>query len=720
MPWQGLSVFEGQAFLPNGRNMGTLLSAITNPIAALATEPNTNRHFEHNRPSESVPAADVFKFRIKTGLQELLHRLRTVIGADVVGLYLRSEADQYQCCAYEACTKELSDCLHLAVNDGIARRIAAVSGTVALDGNSQLVVGSFPKHKFESGLAARLCEGERVVGLLYVGAVAQGRFDDQDVFLMKLAADRIAAAFDCASVHECYKEAQTELAAKNARLRMLLDINNSLVSKLDIRELFAGISESLRQLTHHRYSQIVLLDRKSNRLRVAAIDFPNGTGLIHEGLDVCVEGSPAGVVYSSRKPLLITHLERDAFPSDVTDRLLAEGVRSICLAPLLRHGRALGVISIGRAEGPVFTTLDLGLLTEVADQVAIAIDNALAFEHIAELNSRLTKEKQFLEEELRLDCSSNELVGTSETVSEVMRQVQIVAPTYATVLIVGETGTGKDLIARAVHRLSSRPEGPFVKLNCASIPATLLESELFGHAKGAYTGAVSRQTGRLEMADGGTLFLDEIGELPLELQPKLLRVLQDRQFERLGESKTVNVNLRLVAATNRNLAEMVRNGQFRSDLYYRLNVFPVAVPALRERKEDIPALVRHFTAKFSRQLQKSVRTISDAAIKTLMSWHWPGNIRELENLIERAVILSHGSELEIPPIDFSFAPCGAEDSSLSSAERTHIIRVLEESGGLIATPRGAAARLGLKRTTLYAKMRKLGISRDSLKQTGAQ
>ena len=700
--------------------MSPLLSAVTNPIPALATERYANQRFEYIRSQESFTAADAFKFRINTGLQELLHRLRKAIGSDVVGLFLKSTGGQFQCCAYEASTKELRDGFHLPVNDGIAHRIAAASGTVTLDANSPLVGSSFPKHRLGSGLAVRLREGECVSGLLHVGTVAERGFDDKDVFLMKLAAERIAVAADNASVRECYKEAQNELATKNARLRMLLDINNSLVSKLDIRELFAGISESLRHLTHHRYSQIVLLDRKSKRLKVAAIDFPSGTGLIHEGLDVCTQGSPAGVVYSSRKPLLITHLERKAFPSDVTDRLLGEGVRSICLAPLLRHARPLGVISIGRAKGPSFTDADLSLLTEVADQVAIAIENALAFEQIEELNSRLAKEKQFLEEELRAEGFSNELVGTSDLLAEVMRQVQTVAATYATVLIVGETGTGKELVARAVHRLSGRRDGPFVKLNCASIPATLLESELFGHAKGAYTGAVSRQAGRLEMADGGTLFLDEIGELPLELQPKLLRVLQDRQFERLGENKTLNINVRLVAATNRNLAEMVKKGEFRSDLYYRLNVFPIPVPPLRERKEDIPALARHFAAKFARQLQKQIHTISDAAMKVLTSWHWPGNVRELENLMERAVILSPGSALDIPPINFGIDSSLTENSTLDCAERTHILRVLRESGGLIATPLGAAARLGLKRTTLYAKMKKLGISRDSLNQIAAR
>lgn len=656
------------------------------------------------------------KVAITSRLKEAVRHIGVKLAVDTISLLLPTASGQFEVCASEGC-HNVSTTTRVFLADAVVRRITASSKPVLLEDISAFPCAN-PKEneRLTCMLIAPVRLADRVVGLLCLGARGRRAFSAHDSSLLDSAADRIALELENASIRQSYAIAQNELAQQHARMRMLLDINNSLVSKLDIRDLFAAISESLRHVTHHRYSQIVLLDQNTNRLKVAAIDFPNGKGLIHEGLEVCFQGSPAGAVFTSREPLLITQLENGSFPSEITECLLGEGVRSICLAPLVRHDRALGVISIGRAEGSPFTAADLGLLSQVADQVAIAIDNALAFEQIEELNSRLAKEKEFLQEELREEGFSNEMVATSGVMTDMMRQVQTVAGTYATVLVVGETGTGKDLVARAVHRLSGRRQHPFVKLNCAAIPATLLESELFGHAKGAFTGAVSRQIGRLELADGGTLFLDEIGELPVELQPKLLRVLQDRQFERLGESKTLNVNVRLVAATNRNLADMVKRGLFRSDLYYRLNVFPINVPPLREHKEDIPALVRYFTAKCSRQLQKHVHTIPKAVMNALVSWDWPGNIRELENLIERAVILSRGSALEIPRMGLGNDAVLSDDTTLHSAERVHILRVLNETGGLIATPHGAAAKLGLKRTTLYAKMKKLGITRDSVKR----
>ncbi|MGE5323197.1 MAG: sigma 54-interacting transcriptional regulator [Actinomycetota bacterium] len=688
-------------------------------ISVVRTKTDVLQNKSRDRIDDLVPldtsVEDVCQFSITSTITKGLARLRANLAVDMASLFLLSpDSQHFHLCASDG-LPQVNHTVCLGVDDPFANWIVAAGRPVALHDPSPFAQSDlFTGEHFRSVFGTALRLNDRVVGLLCLVARGERRFSEQDGALLELAGDCMALQLDCTSVRQNYRKAQNDLARQHARMRMLLDINNSLVSKLDIGDLFAAISESLRQVTHHRYSQIVLLDHKSNRLKVAAVDFPNGKGLIHEGLEVCFQGSPAGIVYTSREPLLITQLEKEMFPSEITDCLLGEGVRSICLAPLLRHDRALGVISIGRAEGSPFTPSDLTLLSQVADQVAIAIENALAFAQIEELNSRLSKEKQYLEEELRAEGFSNEMVGTSGAMADVMRQVHTVASTYATVLIVGETGTGKDLVAREVHHLSGRREGPFVKLNCAAIPATLLESELFGHAKGAYTGAVCRQIGRLEMADGGTLFLDEIGELPLELQPKLLRVLQDRQFERLGETKTLNVNVRLVAATNRNLAEMVKKNQFRSDLYYRLNVFPISVPSLREHKQDIPALVRYFTAKFSRQLQKHIHTIPKAAMNALLSWHWPGNIRELENLIERAVILSRGPALEIPPIG-TVEP--VDDSTLHSAERLHILRILQESGGLIGTPQGAAAKLGLKRTTLYAKMKKLGISRNTLRQT---
>lgn len=645
----------------------------------------------------------------------VLKRIRRTLHADTANLLLLSADRQYfEVLASDGLHEKMLECTRVPAGSGLAGEIAAAGGAWSIqDLDAIQVVSPALKAHIRSAAGAALRMREAVVGVLHVGTRERRTFSEQDLLLLQLAAERLSSALEVVAARHCYESSQKQLDQERARLQMLLDINNSLVCKLNIRELFAAVSESLRRLTRHNYSQIVLFDHKSNRLKVAALDFPKGKGLIHEGLIVPCQGSPAGIVYTSRNPLLITHLDKAAFPSDTTDRLLGEGVRAICLAPLICHGRALGVLSIGSAQPAAFSPRDLALMTQVAGQVAIAIDNALAFEKIEELNQRLEKEKQYLEEELRAEGVLNELVGTSKALSAALKQIHTVAGTNATVLVAGETGTGKELLARAVHQLSQRRHGPFIKLNCAAIPATLLESELFGHAKGAFTGAVNKQIGRLELADGGTLFLDEIGELPLELQPKLLRVLQDRQFERLGDAKTVKVNVRLVAATNRNLEQMVHQGEFRSDLYYRLNVFPIQVPALRERKEDIPALAHYFADKFARQMQKPVLQIPKMVMNQLVQWHWPGNVRELENLIERAVILSSGPVLELPPIK---GLCASQDDpsdlgTLEQVQREHILCILKESGGLVGTPAGAAARLGVKRTTLYAKMRKLGISR---------
>ena len=669
----------------------------------------------------TAPAEFRHEFVIKVA-SDILKHIRVTLRADTANiLLLSSDQSSYDVVVSDGLEEKIAEHTRVPVGCGIAAEIAAADGPWSREDLSGVQVFSPAlRSRIKSAAGAALRVGGRTVGVIHVGAGTRRAFSSEDLLVLELSAERLSFALEGALSRRRYENSQRQLDEERARLQLLLEINNSLVSKLDIRELFAAVSESLRRLTRHNYSQIVLFDSKLNKLKVAAIDFPNGKGLIHEGLIVPCSGSPAGVVYTSRNPMVITHLEKEGFPSDTTDRLLAEGVRSICLSPLIRHGRALGVLSIGSAQTAAFSLADLALMTQVADQVAIAIDNALAFEKIEELNRRLEKEKQYLEEELKAENCLNELVGTSRALGEVLKEIYTVASTNANVLVIGETGTGKELLARAVHQMSKRHGGPFIKLNCAAIPATLLESELFGHAKGAFTGAVSKQVGRLELADGGTLFLDEIGELPLELQPKLLRVLQDRQFERLGETRTITVNVRLVAATNRDLEQMIHQGKFRSDLYYRLNVFPIHAPPLRERKEDIPALVHYFVNKFARQLQKPVAQIPKNVMDKLVSWSWPGNIRELENLIERAVILSTGPVLVLPRIQGQAA--SAEEfgdfGTLDDVQRDHILSTLKESGGLIGTPDGAAAKLGLKRTTLYAKMRKLGISPSDLRNRG--
>jgi len=375
----------------------------------------------------------------------------------------------------------------------------------------------------------------------------------------------------------------------------------------------------------------------------------------------------------------------------------------------------LGALNVASLRDGAFSSKDAGLLEQVASQVGIAVENALAFRQIEELKNKLAEEKLYLEDEIRTELNFEEIIGESPTLKAILKQVETVAPTNSTVLIQGETGTGKELIARAIHNLSVRRERTFVKVNCAAIPTGLLESELFGHERGAFTGAIAQKIGRFELAHQGTLFLDEVGDIPLELQPKLLRVLQEQEFERLGSTRTVQVDVRLVAATNRDLAQEVADRHFRSDLYYRLNVFPVTVPALRDRREDIPTLVRYFAQKYARHMNKRIETVPAGTMDALVRYHWPGNVRELENLIERAAIVSPGPVLEVPLGELRPAAQaqGQGIATLEAAEREHILRALEATHWVLGGPQGAAARLGLKRTTLQSRMQKLGISRPS-------
>ncbi len=401
---------------------------------------------------------------------------------------------------------------------------------------------------------------------------------------------------------------------------------------------------------------------------------------------------------------------------------MAEGFRSAVHLPLVSRDRVLGVLSLGSFEENAFTADDIAFLSQVANQVAIAIENALAYGQVADLRDKLAQEKLYLEDEIRSELNFEEIVGKSEALRRVLNEVETVAPTDSTVLIYGETGTGKELIARAVHNLSSRASSAFVKLNCAAIPTGLLESELFGHEKGAFTGAIAQRVGRFELAHRGTVFLDEIGEIPLELQPKLLRVLQEREFERLGSSRTLRTDARLVAATNRDLGAMVEEQKFRSDLYYRLNGFPGRVPPLRERPEDIPLLVRHFVQQFSRRTSRNIDTIPSETMTALIQYDWPGNIRELQNVIERAVILSKGPVLRVAVDDLKPRTTPAESERdraveadgnirgvLEDTERKQILNALEQTNWIVAGPNGAAARLGMKRSTLQSRMQKLGV-----------
>jgi formate hydrogenlyase transcriptional activator len=381
---------------------------------------------------------------------------------------------------------------------------------------------------------------------------------------------------------------------------------------------------------------------------------------------------------------------------------------------LISRHRRLGVLGLGRRRAQAFTPEEVAFLSQVAHQVALAVDNALAYGQIAALKDQLAQEKLYLEDEIRTERHFEEIVGHSPALRHVLQQVETIAPTEATVLLCGETGTGKELLARAIHQLSPRQPQAFVKLNCAAIPTGLLERELFGHEKGAFTGALTQRLGRFELAHRGTVFLDEIGDLPLEVQPKLLRVLQEREFERLGSARTLRTDARLIAATNQDLAMLVATQQFRADLFYRVNVFPVQVPPLRERADDIPLLVRHFVHQYARRLHKTIETIPADTMQALCRYAWPGNIRELQNVMERAVILSPGPVLQVSLADLTphaTPACLTPYNTLAEAERAHILAVLEETGWVLSGRHGAAARLGLKRSTLQFRLRKLGLSR---------
>jgi formate hydrogenlyase transcriptional activator len=568
---------------------------------------------------------------------------------------------------------------------------------------------------FASVCALPLTTIYRRIGSLAVASMHEDAYSEDEVRFLSLVAGQAALAIDDALNFESSRNAQTALQRKNDRLKLLLEVNNTLAANLELRDLLRAISASLRSLMQCDGVGVALPEDHGKQLRVYALDFPNSKGLIQEEARIVVDDdSPAAHVYRTGESISVVEGE----PNWALPRLAqAEGVKSICHVALVSRSRKLGLLTLARLAPVPFSPRDLDFLTLIGNQVAIAVENALAYREIAELKDRLAQEKVYLEDEIRSELNFEEIVGRSPSLRKVLQEIETVAPTDSTVLIYGETGTGKELIARAIHNLSARSKSNFVKLNCAAIPTGLLESEMFGHEKGAFTGAVAQRVGRFELAHRGTVFLDEIGEIPLELQPKLLRVLQEREFERLGSSRTLYTDARLIAATNRDLAAMVEDQKFRADLFYRLNVFPVHVPPLRERQEDIPLLVRHFVQHFARKMGKVVDTIPSETMNALVGYHWPGNIRELQNLVERAMILSPGPLLKVPLNDLHVQPAAAampvpsRAETLEDVERRHILEILDATEWVISGPKGAATILGLKRSTLQARMEKLGIRR---------
>jgi formate hydrogenlyase transcriptional activator len=552
--------------------------------------------------------------------------------------------------------------------------------------------------------ALPLSTAHRQLGSLVFGSHIEDAYSTEDQQFLSLIANQVAVAMDDARAQQ--------------RLRLLLDLTNRVMTKLDLRELLQEISANIRQVMLCDAVGVCLPDPANGELQLYAEDIP-GHREITESAHV---REAAEYVFQTGEPVNFTEEQLAADPV-----VAAAGHNSLRLLPLTGHDRVLGVLGLASSRMNGFTEDDLRFLDQVASQLALAIENALAYKHVSELKDKLAQENVYLESEIRSELHFEDIVGNSNALRRVLREVETVAPLDSTVLIYGETGTGKELIARALHNLSSRKSNAFVKLNCAAIPTGLLESELFGHEKGAFTGAITQRAGRFELAHRGTIFLDEAGEIPLELQPKLLRVLQEREFERLGSTRVIRIDARLIAATNRDLKAMVDDQKFRSDLYYRLNVFPIRVPALRERPEDIPLLVRHFVQQFSRRNNRVITTIPSESMEGLVRYYWPGNIRELQNVIERAVITSKGPVLRVSVADHksdlsetasltyaaraitSPANRSSLQDMLDETERAQILRALEATNGVVGGPKGAAARLGIKRTTLHVRMQKLGI-----------
>src|SRR6266850_2639452 len=578
----------------------------------------------------------------------------------------------------------------------------------------------------------------RRLGTLGIASRDRNAYRCEDVCFLQLLSRGVALSIDDVLNLRKSRAAQLELRRQNTRLKLLLDLTNRITSNLDLNELLRAVSASVRQVMECDLVCITLMDSESGQFRIYALDFPSGKGLLHEELVTSHSGASLRA-FETLKPVIVNQFDPSEF-GEMSDIVIGEGLKTVCIAPLVNRGRAIGVLGLARKEDNSFSEHDAEFLTEVAGQVAIAIENALAYREISELKDKLAQEKVYLEEEIRSELNFEQIVGSSPALKHVLELVETVASSDSTVLLLGDTGTGKELIARAIHDHSRRKDRTFVKLNCAAIPTGLFESELFGHEKGAFTGAISQKLGRLELADQGTLFLDEVGDVPIEIQPKLLRALQEREFERLGSTHTRKVNVRLIAATNRDLEKMIAEREFRSDLFYRLNVFPIRIPPLRERREDIPLLVRYFVQKFAKQMQKQIESIPAVAMKALTNREWPGNIRELENFIERAVILTRGRSLDVPAAELTKPSTGAHVEKVRSSgqhdiarivketlsemnnggqknaaqqydenQRQEIERFLRDTKGRVGGADGAAARMGIQRTTLLSRMKKLGI-----------
>jgi len=562
-----------------------------------------------------------------------------------------------------------------------------------------------------STCAMPLTTPHRALGTLEIASRRANAYSDDDVDLLAIVADAVAVTLDNALSHE-------QLREEHDRSTLLLELTNSLVSNLELRDVLTSVMRSARRIMRSDSAVVALPDADAGHLRAYALDFQDGGDLLQEGELIDAQGTIAAQVFRTGKPWV--GRIKDVLESglEVNPKWLELGFKVGCVLPLASRHRILGTLGLRRRDDTMYTDDEVNFLIQVANQIAIAVENALAYGEIRSLKDKLAEERVYLRDEVRTERNFEEVVGKSTVLRRVLRNVETVAPTDSTVLIYGETGTGKELIARAIHNLSPRRSKAFVKLNCAAIPTGLLESELFGHEKGAFTGAIAQRIGRFELADGGTIFLDEVGEIPLDLQTKLLRVLQEREFERLGSGRTLRTDARLIAATNRDLAALVEEKRFRADLFYRLNVFPVHMPPLHERPEDIPLLVRHFVEHYARRMKRAIETIPSETMEVLTRYRWPGNVRELQNLMERAVILSPGPVLHVPLGDLDVRATGGQPrgpaQTLEEAERAHIVATLTDTNWVVAGARGAAVRLGMNRSTLQFRMKKLGIMRPKM------
>jgi formate hydrogenlyase transcriptional activator len=584
-----------------------------------------------------------------------------------------------------------------------------------------------------SGVRVPLTTPHRRLGVFGISRDTVNPFSEEDISFLRLVGRVVAFALDDGLNLRRAQSAHACIQSQNERLKLLLSLTNRITSNLELREVLRAVAANIREVMQCDAVAVSLVDSAAGTSRLYVLDFPQGKGFLKEERVLAISGA-AKRVLETLKPAVVDNADPSEVPPEIYSEVIAEGLKSTCLIPLINRGRALGILAIARTTEAPFTPYDVEFLTQAAGQIAIAIENAMAYHEISQLKDKLAQEKLYLEEEIRSEMNFENIIGNSPALKHVLELVETVAPSDSTVLLLGETGTGKELIARAIHDRSRRKDRTFVKLNCAAIPTGLLESELFGHEKGAFTGAIIQKVGRMELADQGTLFLDEVGDIPIEIQPKLLRALQEREFERLGSVHTRKVNIRLIAATNRDLEKMIADREFRSDLYYRLHVFPIRIPPLRERKEDIPQLVSYFVQKFAKQMQKKIEAISPAVMKGLMAWDWPGNIRELENFIERAVIVTRGRSLEAPlgelrkantvelpragQPEFSQSvgdgPNSRSDKTNVADEyerkqRDEIVRALTACKGRVGGADGAAVRLGLNRTTFLSRMKKFGV-----------